>query len=158
MPKDEKTTLDKLRASVLLRYSSKEDVEIYNKRIHEGLRDWEKTIVDRFMVPTRILSIGCEGGRESFALEKLGYEVYAVDITQEQIESANKNKRKLNSTAQFSLFNNQKLQFADSLFGSITMWSQVLGNVPGSDQKTCCITTHKLQNFDKKVDKRESHR
>lgn len=127
--------LKQLTASVLSRYSSKRDVEMYNRRSGEGLRKWEKSIVARFMVPESVLSIGCGGGRESFALEKLGYKAYGIDISKEQIESANKNKHELSSTAEFSQFNGRELSFADAFFGSITLWSQILGNVPGSNQR-----------------------
>jgi SAM-dependent methyltransferase len=135
MAKDNGMDLEQLKASVLARYSSKEDVEIYNRRSRQGLRKWEKSIVDHFMVPTKVLSIGCGGGRESFGLEKLEYEAYGIDISKEQIESANGKKRELNSTAEFLLFDGRKLPFADVFFGSITLWSQVLGNVPGSHQR-----------------------
>ena len=96
---------------------------------------WEKRIVDCFMSPTRVLSIGCGGGRESFALERLGYEVYGTDISEEQVESADKNRRRLGSGAVFSQFDGRRLPFSDAFFGSITLWSQVLGNVPGSHQR-----------------------
>ncbi len=131
--------LEQLQASVQARYSSKEDVEIYRRRSQQGLREWERSIVERFMVPTRVLSIGCGAGRESFALENLGYQAYGIDISKEQIESANTVRHQLGSSATFSLFDGGKLPFADAFFGSVTLWSQVLGNVPGSQQRLALL-------------------
>lgn len=125
----------RMKQTVLTRYSSKEDVDIYAKRSTDGLRNWEKLIVEKFMLPAKVLSIGCGGGRESFALEALGYEVYGIDISERQIDSANAKKREFGSDAHFLVYDGSNIPFPDAFFGSITMWSQVLGNVPGSQQR-----------------------
>ena len=62
------------------RYSSQAQVAHYRNRAAQGLRKWEQTILNRYLGPTEILTIGCGGGRESFALEKLGYKVTGIDI------------------------------------------------------------------------------
>lgn len=124
--------VERLRDTVLTRYSSKDDVGIYANRATEGLRNWEKLIVKGYMLPSKVLSIGCGGGRESFALETLGYDVHGLDISKQQIDSANAKKRELGSKARFLSYDGLNIPFPDMYFGSITMWSQVLGNVPGS--------------------------
>ena len=139
MTYDNAMDVEHLQASVLARYSSKEDVETYQRRSQQGLREWERSIVERFMVPTSVLSIGCGAGRESFALENLGYHAYGIDITNEQIESANNVKHQRGSAATFTLFDGGDLPFAEAFFGAVTLWSQVLGNVPGSQQRLALL-------------------
>ena len=124
--------IERLRASVLAHYSSKENVEYYDSRSSQGLRIWERRIVDRYMSPGRVLTVGCGGGRESFALEKLGFEVYGMDICEEQVNNARKNARERSSLASFALYDGNTIPHADGFFRSITLWSQVLGNIPGS--------------------------
>ncbi len=127
--------MGRLKQSVLSRYSSMEAVEIYAQRSLDGLRNWERLIVERFMHSSTVLSIGCGGGRESFALEALGYKVYGLDISEPQIASANAKKRELGSNAHFLVYDGSSIPFPDASFWSITMWSQVLGNVPGSQHR-----------------------
>lgn len=127
--------LERLKKSVLSRYSSEEDVKVYAQRSAEGFRNWERLIVEKFMLPTKVLSIGCGGGRESFALESLGYDAHGLDISEEQIASANERKLACGSNAHFHVYDGSSIPFPDACFGSVTMWSQVLGNVPGSQQR-----------------------
>jgi len=124
-----------LRESVLSRYSAEKDVGVYAKRSMDGLREWERRLVEKFMNPSEVLSIGCGGGRESFALEALGFVAYGLDISEQQIASANSKKSEIGSIAQFLTYDGYSIPFQETCFGSITMWSQVLGNVPGSGQR-----------------------
>lgn len=125
----------RLRKTVLSRYSTEEDVEAYARRSMDGLRNWEKKVIERFMSPDRVLTIGCGGGRESFALEALGYAVYGLDISARQIDSANRKGRRLGSHANFLVYDGCHIPFQDNCFLAGTMWSQILGNVPGSAER-----------------------
>ena len=131
--------IERLKVSVLACNSTNEDIKIFGKRSFEGLRKWERSIVDRFMTPGKVLSIGCGGGREVFALEKCGYEITGIDVSKEQIEGAKKARDEINSTAQFTLYDGRQIPFGNSYFDAITLWSQVIGNVPGAEQRLSLI-------------------
>ena len=130
---------DALRQTVVERYSSPVDVECYRRRVAEGLREWERRVVGRDMRPSSVLCIGCGGGRESFALEALGYEVTGMDMVAAQVESARAAARERHSTARFLVYDGKRLPFADQSFGAVTMWSQVLGNVPGASSRLALL-------------------
>jgi SAM-dependent methyltransferase len=70
-----------LKAQVRDSYATAPSLEIYRKRVDNGLRTWEATLVRRYF-PTvgRVLTVGCGAGRETFALEQLGYDVVGIDI------------------------------------------------------------------------------
>jgi SAM-dependent methyltransferase len=125
----------RLEELVLARYSAPKEVRHYAERAGQGLRNWESHVVQMFMVPGRVLSLGCGGGRETFALERMGYVSYGVDISTQQIESAKRTRDRVGSTATFLVYDGSRLPFADEFFGSVTLWSQVLGNVPGTTER-----------------------
>lgn len=127
--------IKKLQESVLHRYSSDHDLEYYRNRAGEGLREWERRIVEQYMSPGRVLSIGCGGGRECFGLEGMGYSSVGIDISKEQINNANRAKADTGSRADFLVYDGATLPFGNDSFTSATIWSQVLGNVPGSDTR-----------------------
>lgn len=125
--------IELLQESVVARYSTAQDIEIYRKRADEELRIWEQRVVERYMRPGRVLCIGCGGGRECFALEQLGYCVTGVDIVDAQVKSAMATAADRNSSVEFFVYDGKILPFADGIFDAVTLWSQVLGNVPGTD-------------------------
>ena len=121
--------------TVVSHFSSEEEVAHYKNRATEGLRRWEQEIVRRFMSSGKVLSVGCGGGRESFALEQLGYKPYGIDISEGQIASANQTKKRRSSSATFQAYSGADFPFPDGFFRSVTVWSQVLGNVPGKRKR-----------------------
>ena len=87
--------------------------------------------------------MGCGGGRESFALHDLGYVVTGVDISEAEVESARQSAVELGKSVSFLSYDGIKLFFDDGVFGAVTLWSQVLGNVPSSSRRQgllaeCC--------------------
>ena len=70
-------------------YSTAHATEKYVRRISEGLRRWEQTMIDRFFPDVgRALVVGCGAGREAFALESLGFRVKGIDISDTLISAA----------------------------------------------------------------------
>jgi hypothetical protein len=62
-------------AQVRSSYSTPEALAIYRKRVDQGLRIWETTVIrQHFPARGRVLTLGCGAGRETFALEQLGYD------------------------------------------------------------------------------------
>ena len=125
---------------VLQHFSRPLEIERYRKRVAEGLRNWEKEILRRYMRPGTVLNIGCGGGRESFALHSLKYAATGVDIVEAELESARKSAAELGKPISFLIYDGTKLPFGDEAFEAITLWSQVLGNVPSSSRRHGLLT------------------
>lgn len=70
-------------------YSNHQAIAQYTHRVENGLRNCEQEIISRHFPPQgHLLVIGCGAGREAFALETLGYQVTATDISQALINKA----------------------------------------------------------------------
>jgi SAM-dependent methyltransferase len=124
--------LDLVRRS----YSSPQAIGRYAERTREGLRRWESNVLQSFVVETgAILDIGCGGGREAFALEQLGFQITGIDISEAQVESARCKAVELGSRVEFRIYDGKSLEFPEESFDSITLWSQVLCNVPGTRKR-----------------------
>ena len=123
---------EELEQTVRRQYSSDADVARYHERAMKGFSKWEREIVQAHMNPTRVLNVGCGGGREAFALESLGYETVGIDIINEQVVSAKRTAKEIVSQAKFRLYDGNRFPFDPREFGAVTFWSQVLGNVPTS--------------------------
>jgi ubiquinone/menaquinone biosynthesis C-methylase UbiE len=130
---------DEMNRIVQRQYSSDRDVSIYRDRANRGLNKWEMQVINSYMLPSKVLNIGCGGGRETFALETLGYEATGLDIVEPQIESAQATAQKTNSSAKFALFDGCNIPFPSEHFDAVTIWSQVLGNVAGSNNRVLLL-------------------
>jgi SAM-dependent methyltransferase len=120
-----------LQDEIVRSYSAPEVVEQYRKRMAAGLRRWEDTILDRAH-PTvgTVLVIGCGTGREAFALESRGWRVKAVDVTPALLDVARAEGGRRGSRIEFELTDGTRLPIDDDAVTAVTLWSQVLGNVP----------------------------
>lgn len=125
---------------VLCHYACPSEIDRYRKRVAEGLRNWEREILRRYRPSGPILNVGCGGGRESFALHDSGYAVTGVDISEAEVESARQSATGLGKGVSFLSYDGIRLPFGDGGFGGITLWSQVLGNVPGSSNRQGLLT------------------
>ena len=115
-------------------YSADEKIEFYRDRLREGLRRWEDAIISAHMpLPGRAVIVGCGTGRESFALEALGWDVVGVDITPRMVEVARAEGRARGSRAQFLLTDGTLDDVVvDQPVDAVTLWAQVLNNVVGA--------------------------
>ena len=77
-----------------------------------------------------VLVIGCGTGREAFALESRGWKVKAVDVTPALLEIACAEAARRGSDIEFELTNGVRLPVDDDVVTAVTLWSQVLDNVP----------------------------
>ena len=63
-------------------YSVHSIVKYYEKLSQNGLFNYEKDILSKyFIIPGKILDIGCGTGRTTIALSKLGYDVIGIDYS-----------------------------------------------------------------------------
>jgi SAM-dependent methyltransferase len=122
---------DSIRKAVRESYATPEAVAKYAKRADRGLATWEQAVAARcFPASGTVLTVGCGAGREAFGLEVLGYDVTGVDIVPALIEAANDQKEFRHSLARFALVDGAVLPFANAAFDVVTLWNQMLANVP----------------------------
>ena len=120
-----------LRAQVRDSYATPEAIEVYRSRVDHGLRTWEHTVVQQHFPPTgRILTVGCGAGRETFAIEQLGYDASGVDISPPLLDVARQLAAQRHHRATFLLIDGDALPFDDGAFDVVTLWAQMLDNVP----------------------------
>lgn len=125
-----------LRAQVRDSYATAASLEIYRKRIDNGLRTWEITLVQHhFPACGRVLTVGCGAGRETFALEHLGYNVVGVDISLPLLQIAREVRSQRHHCSSFSLVDGETLPFADGVFDVVTLWAQMLDNMPFGSER-----------------------
>jgi ubiquinone/menaquinone biosynthesis C-methylase UbiE len=75
------------------------------------------------------------GGREAFALKKLGYDVVGVDITPKLIRFARKYSKQHNVTIKFYVRDITNLSlFKESSFDYAVMFKSVIGHIKDRDQ------------------------
>ena len=123
-------------------YSSEREVAKYRERASSGLLNWEAALVRRYFPdqPGPLLDVGCGAGREAFALQELGYDVTAVDISEELVSAAISRAAELNRPIAFSCCDGQHLEFEDASFAYVIIPSQVLGNIPGATSRLAFLS------------------
>jgi SAM-dependent methyltransferase len=122
---------DALRAQVRDSYATAEALAVYRQRVDQGLRIWEATVVrQHFPAHGRVLTVGCGAGRETFALDRLGYETTGVDISRPLLEIAGELGPQRRHRGSFCLVDGETLPFGDGAFDVVTLWAQMLDNVP----------------------------
>jgi SAM-dependent methyltransferase len=120
-------TVAQLRAS----YATPAALDDYRKRVDNGLRIWEVTVAERhFPAAARILTVGCGAGRETFALEQCGHDTVGVDISPPLLAIAREIAAQRHHRATFQLIDGATLPFDDATFDVVTLWAQMLDNVP----------------------------
>ncbi len=115
-------------------YSTNEKIDFYRERARDGLRGWEQAVVAAHMpTPGRALVVGCGTGRESFALEALGWEVIGVDVTPRMVEVARELGARRGSRTRFAVTDGTLDDVVlDGPVDAVTLWAQVLNNVVGA--------------------------
>jgi SAM-dependent methyltransferase len=127
VPRDRAAVIAQLRDS----YSTPQALAIYRQRVDQGLRIWETAVVrQHFPARGRVLTLGCGAGRETFALEQLGYDTSGVDVSRPLLDIAAEIARARGHRASLSLVDGDILPFVDRAFDVVTLWAQMLGDVP----------------------------
>lgn len=121
-----------LKAQVRDSYATPEALAVYRARVDHGLRIWETTVVQqRFPARGRVLTLGCGAGRETFAVEQLGYDTIGADLSHPLLAIARELGRERGHRAAFCELDGETLPFHAAAFDAVTLWAQMLNNVPG---------------------------
>ncbi|MBI5095216.1 MAG: class I SAM-dependent methyltransferase [Candidatus Hydrogenedentes bacterium] len=118
-------------------YASEKEIEKYCERATAGLLDWEDAIIGKYFPspPQPVLDVGCGAGREAFALQELGYDVTAVDISEELLRAARSKSNEQGRPITFLHCDGKHLNFDDDSFACVLIPSQVMGNIPGASSR-----------------------
>jgi 2-polyprenyl-3-methyl-5-hydroxy-6-metoxy-1,4-benzoquinol methylase len=115
---------------IIRKFSEQALLKEMNERVADGLRQWEREVVEEHFPPKgRLLNVGCGCGREAMALAKMGYEVFALDVTAKQLAQAKENARREGLRITFAETDGVSVPFGRTRFDVIILWTQVLGNI-----------------------------
>lgn len=136
-----------LLRGVIEGYSTDEKIAFYRDRAREGFRRWEEAVLAAHMPnPGRVVVVGCGTGRESFALEELGWDVLGVDVTPRMIDVAREDARARGSRTRFGVTDGtlNDVEVEDAV-DAVTLWAQLLNNVVGADGRALVLkNVHRL--------------
>jgi ubiquinone/menaquinone biosynthesis C-methylase UbiE len=103
--------------TIIKGYSTEKSKRFYSKI---GLwKEEEKLIKKYFKSKSKILDIGCGGGRTTIPISKMGYDVTAIDIVPEFIKIAKQNSKKNKVTSKIEIGDVTKLKYRSSLFDNV---------------------------------------
>lgn len=143
MPTDS-TDRDKLRSvsrGVRDSYGTAPALAKYQERVAQGLRIWEETVIDgRFPASGSVIVVGCGAGRELFSLQQRGYLVHGLDVSGALLRAARRIGKDRGWVARVALTDGVLLPCASRSADVVTLWSQVLGNVPGHRTRLSLLT------------------
>lgn len=115
---------------IVSKFSEQALLKEMNERVAEGLRQWEREVVEEHFPPKgRLLNVGCGCGREAIALAKMGYDVFALDVAAKQLAQAKENARREELQITFAETDGVSIPFGRTRFDIIILWTQVLGNI-----------------------------
>lgn len=101
-----------------------------------GLYPTEEALLSRHLpAGSRVLNIGCGGGREALAMAKLGWRVTAVDLETGFVEALRSRAQARGLAVDASVMDALKLDFAERSFDAVVMVGQLIGHIRGRENR-----------------------
>lgn len=106
-----------------------------------ALEPWEQLIFDRFVAPgSRVLVVGCGGGRESLALAERGFHVTGIDFVPALVDEARRRAAACRLAARFETTTVEDLALAQSAaFDAILATTPVYEQTPGRERRVAFL-------------------
>ena len=108
----------------------------WSKASNEGFFDHELELLNQLQIKTgSALCLGSGGGREAFALARMGMEVTGVDQVPELVRFASDYAREQKLAAEFFTQNLLELDLPRKQFDFIFIWNTVYSHVPSKEAR-----------------------
>lgn len=82
-------------------------------------KEFYKKLIQKDAKNKKVLEYGCGPGSQSFTLARMGFEVFAIDISDVAIDLASKMAHDNNLNINFRVMNAEELQFDDNTFDKV---------------------------------------
>jgi SAM-dependent methyltransferase len=113
------------------KYARPEEVEFARRRVAGGLDPEEAALAARLFPPgSRVLDVGCGGGREAIALARLGCHVRAIDLVPAMIELARAEAAQAGVTVTFEVKSVTALDYLPGSFDHVLFSTNVYAYIP----------------------------
>lgn len=121
---------------ILKRYSDKEFAKLYYDHSKNGLKPYESFLINHFLLGLKeILVIGCGCGREVIPLVKKGYNVTAIDLSEEMVKKTKNICQEFKAKAKILQMDGADLKFESSSFDAILLFNCTIDQVPGHENR-----------------------
>lgn len=97
--------------------------------------DNEKQLLRELKKGSSVLEVGCANGKYVSFLSRHGFKAVGIDISEKMIEIAKKELKKNKLNAKFFVMDATRLYFSDKSFDYLISTGNVLGSIPGSEQR-----------------------
>jgi len=112
------------------RYSDKNFAKKYYAASKNGLKPFEKKLVDTYLSNTKkLLVVGCGAGRETVSLAKSGFDVTAIDIAPEMVRQTKKLCAEKKVVASVLTMDASSLNFKENTFDAVLFFNCVLDQI-----------------------------
>ncbi len=132
-----------MNSNVSVWYENKKHIDEMKCWEKGKLKIWEQQVTVKIPIGAKILDIGSGLGREAFALNKLGFEVVGLDISNYAVEKANEKALMSDSTVEFYHYDGEHIPFIDEMFDIVIIWSQTFGLLYGDSYKENCLREYR---------------
>ncbi|MBU2589160.1 MAG: class I SAM-dependent methyltransferase [Nanoarchaeota archaeon] len=121
----------KFKSIILKRYSDKEFAKSYYGHSKTGLKDYESFLIEKFLTKCKdILVIGCGCGREVIPLAKRGFNVVAIDISEEMVKWSRYLCKEMQVEADILQMDATNLKFKSSSFDAVLLFNCIIDQIP----------------------------
>ena len=127
---------------MLFHYSNPIEAERWGVDIPKlGLYSIEERLFAKHLPepPSRILDLGCGGGREAIPLARRGYDVLGLDLSSRFVQIARNNARGLEDRAHFEVGDIARMNVPAASFDAALMLAQLIGHIPGRANRVATL-------------------